>query len=153
MRDPNEPRFDRRSPVQPGRSNAPYFIAAFFAAILIWTVQQNHIQDSNPRPVRDQAEGRSSARGNVRTLFSADDYPAEAQARGEEGTVRARLDIDTRGRVSKCSIIQSSGHASLDQATCSILQRRALFTPARDVDGKAVPDSVTTPSIVWRLES
>jgi protein TonB len=152
MRDPNEPKFDRRSPVQPGPSNAPYFIAALFVAVAIWTFQQIYIQDSSPRPEREEVEGRRSANGEMRTLFSADDYPAEAQVRGEEGTVRAKLDIDTRGRVSKCSIIQSSGHASLDEATCQILRRRARFTPARDVDGKAVPDSVTTPPVVWRLE-
>jgi protein TonB len=154
MRDPKRPRFDHRSPVQPGGSNAWYFVAALFAAVVIWTVQQNRIQDSSPaRPSeKGSHEARNSARGDLRQLFSGDDYPAEAQARGEEGSVRAELEIDTSGRVAKCNILQSSGHALLDEATCRILQRRARFTPARDVDGKAVPDRVTTPSIVWRLE-
>jgi protein TonB len=90
--------------------------------------------------------------GDLRTLFSADDYPAEAQRNGEEGTVQAELSVDARGHVRGCTVIHSSGHASLDSATCRILQRRARFDPAHDVNGDAVASSVVTPRIVWRLE-
>jgi protein TonB len=88
----------------------------------------------------------------MRHVFSGDDYPAAAQVRGEEGDVRARLDVDTRGRVSRCTIVQSSGSESLDDATCRILEERARFAPARDAGGNPVADSVLTPPIVWRLE-
>ena len=51
-----------------------------------------------------------------------------------------------------CNIIQSSGNGALDSATCNILRRRAKFVPARDSNGNATSDTITTPSIVWRLE-
>jgi protein TonB len=145
--------FHPRSPVQPDRSPAPYFIAAIVAAIAIWSVQQQWAQDSNPPVAREAGhDGVRSARGDVRTVFSADDYPVDAQRKGEEGTVQAKLDVDTHGRVSRCTVIRSSGSASLDGATCRILQRRARFAPARDVKGKAVGDTYVTPPIKWQLE-
>jgi TonB family protein len=142
-RDP-KPTFDPRSPVQPGRERAPYFIAAIAAAIAIWTLQQRAIEDTGQRPAQ-------SAKGEIRTLFSSDDYPDEALQHGDQGKVQARLSINTHGRVTHCSIIRSSRHASLDNATCNILKRRAQFAPARDANGKAVPDSVVTPLITWLL--
>jgi protein TonB len=144
---------DPRSPVQPDKSRAAYVAIALVAAAAIWTVQQYAVQDSTP-PARSvpSSEPAHSAKGEVRGVFSADDYPAEAQRNNEEGTVQAELAVDAKGRVRDCTIIRSSGHRSLDDATCNILKRRARFRPARDVNGKAVPDSVVTPPVVWRLE-
>jgi protein TonB len=104
-----------------------------------------------PAPPRKVVSAQS-ARGDLRSLFSADDYPASAQSSGAEGTVRASLTIGPDGRVTGCNIIQSSGNGSLDSTTCNILRRRAKFTPARDSNGNATSDTVTTPSIIWRLE-
>jgi protein TonB len=92
-----------------------------------------------------------SAKGDLRTLFSGDDYPASAAAAGAEGTAQAELTIGTDGRVTGCSLIQSTGNSALDAATCSILRRRAKFTPARDSNGNATTDTVTTPPIRWQL--
>jgi TonB family protein len=139
-----KPTFDPRSPVQPGRERAPYFIAVLAAAIAIWTLQQRAVEDAGQRPAQ-------SAKGEVRTLFSSDDYPADALQNGDQGKIQARLSVNAQGRVTHCSIIRSSGHASLDNATCNILERRAQFIPARDATGKAVPDSVVTPTITWLL--
>jgi len=144
-------RFHPQSPVQPDRNPAPYFIVAVLAALVIWTVQQNWTQDSNPT-ANSAAQKARSAEGDVRRVFSADDYPVEALRNGEEGTVRAKLDVDRQGRVSRCMIVQSSGFASLDGATCNVLERRAHFTPARDAHGKAVADTYVTPPVKWQLE-
>jgi protein TonB len=92
------------------------------------------------------------ARGDVRTLFSGDDYPASAQAAGAEGTARATLTIGPDGRVVGCNLIQSTGNGALDAATCNILRRRAKFTPARDSNGQPTTDTYTTPPIRWQLE-
>jgi TonB family protein len=154
----DKPKFDPRSPVQPARSSAPYFIAALVAAVIIWTVQQYWASDSIPRtfkaasPDKGAAERPGSARGEVRTLFSADDYPAIAVANNQEGTAQARLTVDADGHVSNCTIIRSSGYESLDGATCSILEKRAHFAPARDAAGKAIESTVVTPPIRWQLE-
>ena len=65
-------------------------------------------------------------------------YPPAAARRGESGLVRYRLFVDTAGRVERCAITLSSGHAGLDSDTCALLVRRARFVPARDVDGSAM---------------
>jgi protein TonB len=104
-----------------------------------------------PAPPR-KVQSATSAKGDLRSLFSADDYPASAQSAGAEGTTRASLTIGPDGRVVGCSVVQSSGNTALDSATCNILRRRAKFVPARDSNGNATSDTITTPAIVWRLE-
>jgi protein TonB len=105
-----------------------------------------------PPPPPRKVQSAQSAKGDLRSLFSADDYPAAAQSAGAEGTVQASLTIGPDGRVVGCNVTRSSGNSSLDSATCNILRRRAKFTPARDSNGQPTNDSVSTPPIVWRLE-
>ena len=105
-----------------------------------------------PPPPPRKVQSATSAKGDLRTLFSADDYPAAAQSAGAEGTAQAQLTIGPDGRVVGCNLTRSTGNSSLDSATCNILRRRAKFTPARDSNGQATTDTVTTPPIVWRLE-
>jgi TonB family protein len=64
------------------------------------------------------------------------DYPAAAQALGQSGTVEYRLLIDAQGRVERCDVTGSSGHAALDKGTCDLIRRRARFVPARGADGQ-----------------
>jgi protein TonB len=103
-----------------------------------------------PPPPRKVESAR--ARGDVRSLFSSDDYPASAQSAGAEGSAQAQLTIGPDGRVVGCSLVRSTGNGALDSATCNILRRRAKFTPARDSSGNPTTDTYTTPTIVWRLE-
>jgi protein TonB len=105
-----------------------------------------------PPPPPRKVQSAQSAKGDLRSLFSADDYPASAQSAGAEGTVQASLTIGPDGRVVGCNVTRSSGNSSLDGATCNILRRRAKFTPARDSNGQPTTDSISTPPIVWRLE-
>jgi protein TonB len=105
-----------------------------------------------PPPPPRKVQSAQSAKGDLRSLLSADDYPASAQSAGAEGTVQASLTIGPDGRVVGCNVTRSSGNSSLDGATCNILRRRAKFTPARDSNGQPTTDSVSTPPIVWRLE-
>lgn len=91
-------------------------------------------------PLPEGAEPAVRATANVPALFSTDDYPATARRYAQQGTVAFAVAIDSTGRVTACSVTQGSGSISLDWATCSIIQRRARFTPARDADGRAVED-------------
>src|SRR5690242_17800849 len=75
-----------------------------------------------PPPPPHKTVSAQSARGDVRTLFSADDYPASAQAAGAEGTAQAELTIGPDGRVVGCNLIKSTGNGALDSATCNILR-------------------------------
>ena len=105
-----------------------------------------------PPPPPRKVQSAQSAKGDLRSLFSADDYPASAQSAGAEGTVQATLTIGPDGRIAGCNVTRSSGNSSLDSATCNILRRRAKFTPARDSNGQPTTDTYSTPPIVWRLE-
>lgn len=105
-----------------------------------------------PPPPPRKTVSAQSAKGDVRTLFSSDDYPASASSAGAEGTARATLTISATGQVVGCDLIQSTGNRALDSATCSILRRRAKFTPARDSNGNPTTDTYTTPPIRWQLE-
>jgi periplasmic protein TonB len=105
-----------------------------------------------PPPPPRKVQSAQSAKGDLRTLFSADDYPAAASAAEAQGTAQAQLTVGPDGRVVGCNLIRSTGNGALDSATCNILRRRAKFTPARDSNGQPTTDTVTTPPIVWRLE-
>jgi periplasmic protein TonB len=105
-----------------------------------------------PPPPPRKVQSAQSARGDLRTLFSADDYPPSAAAANAEGTAQAELTVSATGQVVGCNLIRSTGNSALDSATCNILRRRAKFTPARDSNGNPTTDTVTTPPIRWQLE-
>lgn len=101
-------------------------------------------------PASGQAPVKEPARPLRDLNVYVDDYPASAMRAGEQGIVHFRLDISAEGRVTRCEVTQSSGSAMLDATTCRTLRARARFTPARDANGNAVPDSLTS-SIRWSL--
>lgn len=102
--------------------------------------------DSQPMVVGAAPPQR--ARANLGSYFSQDDYPASALREAAQGTSRVSLTIGTNGRVVGCSIAASSGNASLDSATCRILQSRARYTPARDQSGNPAT-GVDRGSVTW----
>ncbi len=67
-----------------------------------------------------------------------DDFPAAALRSHQEGTVGFTLSIDAAGKVTNCTVESSSGSSVLDETTCSLLSKRASFTPARNAAGQAV---------------
>lgn len=76
----------------------------------------------------------------------SDDYPVDAIRRAAEGDVQVRLDVDPAGRVSACTILKSSGDASLDSTTCRLLTLRARFDRARSPGARTL-----TRTVRWRL--
>lgn len=93
------------------------------------------------------------ARGDVRSIFTSDDYPFVAVVGMEQGTSQFLLFIDITGKVAACHVLRPSGIAVLDATGCMVIKQRAKFTPARDASGKPVRDAVVTPPIVWRLRA
>jgi protein TonB len=89
-------------------------------------------------------------KANLASFFSADDYPPAAVRAREEGKVEFMLIVGPDGRVTDCSIDQSSGSVSLDTATCRVLYRRARFEPARDLRGEPAT-GIFRSNIVWRI--
>ncbi len=130
----------------------PLLILVSAAAVLVlnWSTSPDE-PNATERVVRDHyGPALSRAKTNLPELFSSDDYPQQSLRNEEQGTVAFTLSVNPQGRVSACVINQSSGSAALDNATCTILQRRARFTPARDGQGKAVAD-LATGRIRWVL--
>ena len=99
-----------------------------------------------PEPVK-----QSVARGDIRAIFSADDYPLDAMNERQSGTTRMLLMIDERGTVADCVVMESSGVATLDAMGCQVIRERARFTPAQDADGKPTRDTYVTPPVRWMI--
>jgi protein TonB len=93
---------------------------------------------------------RAQARANLASYIGDGDYPPQAMQRGEQGQVGFELDVSPQGRVVRCRVTQSSGSALIDAATCRIMVARARFSPARDAEGRPVPDTAAN-SIRWFL--
>jgi TonB family protein len=92
----------------------------------------------DPRQERDGLD--EGAKGDLRKLFRADDYPVDALMEDQSGTVTAALLIDERGKVADCSVVGTSGAAALDAQTCFVFKERARFKPAVGSDGKPRKD-------------
>ena len=59
--------------------------------------------------------------------------------------------IDETGRVADCTVIETSGVASLDAQTCGAVKLQARFKPAIGLDGKPAKDGVVQ-RVSWILE-
>lgn len=79
-----------------------------------------------------------------------DDYPRIAEVRGYEGTVGYLVEVDTRGRVTGCTVTSSSGYEVLDDTACRRIERRARFNPATDRNGTEVA-STYRGSVSWQI--
>ena len=84
-----------------------------------------------------------------RSLFQFNDYPPEAIANRETGSVVTSLLIDPTGKVERCTVIYSSHSVSLDRATCRIITERALFRPAVNDAGKPIYSIYVAPPVTW----
>jgi periplasmic protein TonB len=89
-------------------------------------------------------------RGNPGNWANTNDYPSRALQQEREGTTGFRVTVGANGRVTSCEISSSSGHADLDQATCTNVTRRARFDPA--LDGSGQPTTGTYSNRVrWQI--
>ena len=79
-----------------------------------------------------------------------EDYSNSDLRRGNEGVARYRLVIGSNGRVNGCEITSSTGHASLDRATCRLISNRARFDAATDNRGERVVGTYSG-SVTWQI--
>ena len=103
-------------------------------------------------PLPGSKDSKPNPGGDVRTIFSNDDYPAVAIYHGQSGTVGVSMLIDETGNVADCSVDQPSGVGILDVATCVLIRKRAHFIPARDSSGKPTRDALAT-IVTWRINN
>ncbi|WP_234036052.1 energy transducer TonB [Porphyrobacter sp. YT40] len=78
-------------------------------------------------------------------------YPADAQFRGQEGTVGVTVSVSADGRPKGCKVIRSSGHEILDTAACAGMKRYARFDPALDAQGNPIAAEFST-KITYSLD-
>jgi TonB family protein len=89
-------------------------------------------------------------KANPGLWISTEDYPTLALAEKRSGTTSFRIEVDKSGAVSSCTVIVSSGHKDLDDATCEYVSKRALFDPATDKRGRKVT-GVYQNRVSWRI--
>jgi protein TonB len=82
-------------------------------------------------------------------LIGASAYPPEALRMRQEGTTTLAVHVNSKGKVSTCTIAESSGFSSLDDASCAFV-RRVRFDPARSEDGRVVEGDTQFP-MKWHL--
>lgn len=102
-----------------------------------------------PPPAPATPPKAAQPRGNYSSWASTEDYPSRALRDEREGTTGIRVTVSPQGRVTNCQVTRSSGHADLDETTCSLITRRGRFTPA-ERDGQPVEGQWTT-SIRWQI--
>lgn len=94
-----------------------------------------------PAPPKPALAQPPQPRGKPQEWLSTDDYPSSAIREGVQGVTGYRLSIGLDGKVTSCTVTQSSGSTALDDQTCRLLPRRARFKPALDTAGNAIASS------------
>jgi periplasmic protein TonB len=89
-------------------------------------------------------------KGNPGNWANTNDYPSRALQQEREGTTGFRVTVGANGRVTDCQISSSSGHADLDQATCTNVTRRARFDPALDSAGQPTTGTYSN-RVRWQI--
>lgn len=101
-----------------------------------------------PAPAFDPVA--ATPRNSASNWVTDNDYKSRWIREGLMGTASFRLEIAANGRVSDCRITKSTGHAVLDEATCSLITKRARFNAAKDANGAKTTGSYTS-AIRWQL--
>ena len=103
-----------------------------------------------PAPVPTFDPVSAKPRNDPGAWLSDRDYRSAWARRELTGVAKFQLDIAATGKVTGCRIIGSTGHPELDEATCSLVQRRARFEPARGSNGEPVAGKFVS-SVRWQL--
>jgi periplasmic protein TonB len=149
---PPPPQVVAPPPIVRTNTVAPPIISTPVAPPPVITPRAEPAPPAPPAPPPPRVSQAARAKANLNSYFSTDDYPPSALRNEEQGTTAVRLTVGPDGRVSDCTITSSSGSATLDNATCNILKRRARFNPAKDQAGNPISDS-TTARIRWEVPS
>lgn len=103
-----------------------------------------------PPPPPAAPAKRLQPRGSPQDWVTEADYPSSALRTGDQGVVGFNLEVDATGRVTSCTVTSSSGSSILDNAACTLLKRRARFSPAEAAGGVKIPSSYSN-RIRWTI--
>lgn len=90
--------------------------------------------------------------GNPGGWITSNDYPASALRGGQSASVQFRLMIDAAGMPTSCKVQSATQGPAFIDLTCTLLMKRARFSPAATADGKPV-ESYYTNSVNWLMPS
>lgn len=79
------------------------------------------------------------------------DYPLEALRAGQQAIIAFRLMVDAEGKPTSCTLQRSYSGKQFEALTCSLLMRRARFTPALDAHDQPVA-SVFLSQVSWIMQ-
>ena len=91
-------------------------------------------------------------KGDVRQVFTSEDYPAEALNQLQEGSSQFLLLVDEHGKVADCHVEKASGIPIFDVMGCQVIVQRMTFAPALDGKGRPARSTYLTPPVNWRIE-
>lgn len=95
--------------------------------------------------------GRLRPPRRLRGSLSDRDYPASLVDEAPHGVVWVRYAVEVDGRVSHCTVTETSGHATLDEITCRLIEQRFRFEPARDGAGRPIRSNLIE-KYEWEVE-
>lgn len=105
---------------------------------------------ATPAPTPAFAPVGARPSNNLQSWITTEDYSRSDLTRNREGTASYRLVVGSNGRVDACEITTSTGHTSLDTATCRLIERRARFNPATNGQGNRVVGTYSG-SVTWQI--
>lgn len=85
------------------------------------------------------------------TWVTVDDYPADAFAARQQGSVRVSYNVNAQGLIENCQVEESSGWPSLDTETCRLITIRGRYVPARDATGQTIPGGKRSLRFNWAI--
>ncbi|HEX7709369.1 MAG TPA: energy transducer TonB [Sphingomonadaceae bacterium] len=105
-----------------------------------------------PPPPPSQARGATPKGQSGWAARIQENYPPRAVREEREGRVGVSVTIGPDGKVSACSVSNSSGSPDLDEAACTGMQRYARFNPALDDAGNPTSGHYST-TIIYKLQN
>lgn len=101
-------------------------------------------------PPKPSVATPAKLRTNLGDIFTADLYPASARRDNIQGRVGITVVIGPNGRISSCSVSNSSGNSDLDSTTCRIAMRSMRYDAAKDANGTPIESTVRL-GVKWQL--
>lgn len=105
-----------------------------------------NIGEQSSTPLKQEARAKQP----LGDFFRSSSYPSQALRDHDTGQVGIALLVDETGKVRDCMVEETSGFATLDTMSCSILIQYAKFHPAIGNDGKPAK-SASFHRISWKI--
>lgn len=87
-----------------------------------------------------------------RSVFRAEDYPANMVNANVQGDVRLLIKIASTGEALACRSIDREELKAFGEVVCAVIRKRVKFSPARTAAGQAVESFYVTPRVRFRLQ-